>query len=270
MEKRNKKLAVLLSILLVGIGVSFAAYSIRIYLRGEGAKTKGKTAVLGDTTITVEGELDFHDTNIYPGHQNLSSIKVTATGDRLVYYTVTWTGTNTLQTPLKYTVYKTTSEETPSITCEKKEEGTITTIYYETCTESNFDALGEAIDTGAIISSSDEVTVTLAKDYITASKEGTTVYYYVVIEFQDTQEEQNFDMNGAFSGEIFIELIETGTNATAKEYILAGKMVGERTDFSSVFPSPLECKEVELDEKHMSSVPSARYFTYADSYIFIL
>ena len=72
---------------------------------------------------------------------------MTATGDNeLIPYNLIWEGTNTLTTPLNYTVYKTSSQIDVNTTCEQT-RGVIdgAYMYYEECSVSNIDQLGTAI-----------------------------------------------------------------------------------------------------------------------------
>ena len=236
MKEKTKIMLVVVGILVViGIGITFAYFTARTNAGGEGSSTTVTTTTVGETTLTVEGDIEFDDLDIYPGHKNISSIKVTATGDKTILYNLIWTGENTLNTPLKYYVYKTESKESPSITCEKKEEGSLTKIYYETCTENNFTNLGEVIGSGEITTTNTSTKFTLLNDEeIKASEKGTSVYYYVVLEYPNNEESQNIDMGGTFEGVVSIEY--TGEKSlTAAETILANSIVHEGTpDFSQV------------------------------------
>ena len=236
MKEKTKIMLVVVGILVViGIGITFAYFTARTNAGGEGSSTTVTTTTVGETTLTVEGDIEFDDLDIYPGHKNISSIKVTATGDKTILYNLIWTGENTLNTSLKYYVYKTESKESPSITCEKKEEGNLTKIYYETCTENNFTNLGEVISSGEITTTSTSTKFTLLNDEeIKASEEGTSVYYYVVLEYPNNEESQNIDMGGTFEGVVSIEY--TGEKSlTSAETILANSKVNEGTpDFSQV------------------------------------
>ena len=236
MKEKTKIMLVVVGILVViGIGITFAYFTARTNAGGEGSSTTVTTTTVGETTLTVEGDIEFDDLDIYPGHKNISSIKVTATGDKTILYNLIWTGENTLNTSLKYYVYKTESKESPSITCEKKEEGNLTKIYYETCTENNFTNLGEIISSGEITTTSTNTKFTLLNDEeIKASEEGTSVYYYVVLEYPNNEESQNIDMGGTFEGVVSIEYTGEKT-LTAAETILANSKVNEGTpDFSQV------------------------------------
>ena len=147
MKEKNKKLIIVVASLLVVIGVSFAYFAATTIFSGNGASVSGTTAIIGGSELKVEGSLSFNDLDIYPGHENVSSIKVTATGENeLIPYNVIWEGTNTLNTSLNYTVYKTNTSMNVSASCEKKKsvvDGALR--YYEECSISNVDQLGSAI-----------------------------------------------------------------------------------------------------------------------------
>ena len=229
MKDKTRYLLVSVGVLVViAIGISFAYFLASTQTSGEGAKIDAKTATLGDTTLTVQGTLEFNDLDIYPGHQNISSISVNATGNTTVIYNLIWEGENTLNTPLKYTVYQTTTQMNPSISCEKIEEGTISKRYYETCTSSGIESLGEVIEQGEITTTSASTKFTLvSEEEIKATSEGNNVYYYVILEYPNTNESQNIDMGGSFNGEVTIE-IEGAKEITAADIILAGRTVQTR------------------------------------------
>ena len=85
--KKNKKLLIIVSCLLLVGGISFAYFIASTIFSGEGSNVGGTTAIINDSELRVEGTLEFQDLDIYPGHQNVSSIKVTATGDTKVILT---------------------------------------------------------------------------------------------------------------------------------------------------------------------------------------
>ena len=221
MKEKTKYLIIAVAILLVvGIGISFAYFMANVNQTGEGSSTSGTTVTLKDTVVKVDGNITFNDLDIYPGHQNVSSIKVTATGDQKALYNLIWEGENTLNTSLKYYVYKTTVEENPSISCEKKEEGTLTKKYYEVCEESGFENLGSIVASGEIGTTKSETKFKLIKNE----------------EIQGTEEgSQNIDIGGHFNGTVYIELLEEKETTLLKEAILANSKVNEgEPDFSQV------------------------------------
>ena len=85
MKEKTKIMLVVVGILVViGIGITFAYFTARTNAGGEGSSTTVTTTTVGETTLTVEGDIEFDDLDIYPGHKNISSIKVTATGDKTI------------------------------------------------------------------------------------------------------------------------------------------------------------------------------------------
>ena len=205
--KNKKRLLLVIGILLLVVGVSFAYYVMYINFTGTGSEVSGITKEINDVTVTVEGKLDFSDTDILPGHKNISSIKLTATGEKEVYYNLIWNGTNTLANQLNYTVYRVDSEKEVSMSCTEKEQYLIGEIrFYEECTMANESALGEVISTGTIGTTSENTkTVLKSQESITATTNGTTTYYYVVIEFPNINVKQEQVENGTFSGEATVE-----------------------------------------------------------------
>ena len=215
MKEKNKKLIIIVACLLVVIGVSLAYFTASVFTGGSGEQVEATTATIKGSELIVEGTLSFNDLDIYPGHQNVSSIKLTATGDNtLIPYNVIWEGSNTLNTPINYTVYKTTSEMDVSASCEKVVGNMgASKIYYEECSISNIDALGSIISTGTIEKGNTKVTL-IPDEFITSSLDGEIVYYYVILEYPNLDESQNIDMGGTFNGEITIEENEVTSDIT--------------------------------------------------------
>ena len=215
MKEKNKKLTIIVGCLLLVISVSFAYFLASTIFSGDGSSISGTAATIGSSEIVVEGSLEFNDLDILPGHKNVSSIKVTATGDNeLIPYNVIWEGSNSLNTPLNYTVYKTTSEIEVTANCNKV-TGNLgsSKIYYEECSISNIDALGSIISTGTIEKGNTKVTL-IPDEFITSSLDGEIVYYYVILEYPNLDESQNIDMGGTFNGEITIEENEVTSDIT--------------------------------------------------------
>ena len=196
-------------LVVIGIGITFAYFTSRVTSSGTTSGTTGTTVTVEDTIVEVEGNLTFDDLDIYPGHKNISSITVTATGDMEVYYHLLWTGINSLNTPLNYYVYKSTTNESPSISCSKQREVVDGSYhYYEECTETNFTNLGEVVSRGQISSTTESIAVQLLKnESLQATSEGAIVYYYVVLEYPNEEENQNIDIGGSFDGEVSIEFL---------------------------------------------------------------
>ena len=173
MEKKNQKLTIIVGCLLLVISVSLAYFVGNILINGTGSRGNVTTARINGSVLSVEGILEFNDTNILPGHKSVSSIKVTATGEPvLIPYNLIWKGTNNLGTKLNYTVYKTTENINVSATCEEK-RGNLNgyTVLSEECTITNLNNLGNIISSGSINTSTSETKVTISSDeFITSSK----------------------------------------------------------------------------------------------------
>ena len=236
-NKYKISLAIITTILLLTIGVTFAYYVMRVNFTGSGSSVNAITKEINDVEVVIEGNLEFNDTDILPGHKNISSIKLTATGDdKEIYYDLIWNGTNTLSSALNYTVYKVDSEKEVSMTCTAKEDYLIGEIrYYEECTMANESALGEAVSSGTISKTNSTSKIILKnQESITATSNGTETYYYVVLEFPNTEEEQEQVEGGKFEGTVTVEqALETAI--TPKDIILANmNEIRTETDFSEV------------------------------------
>ena len=215
MKEKNKKLIIIVACLLAVIGVSLAYFAASSFVGGNGGEVEATTATIKGSELIVEGSLSFNDLDVLPGHQNVSSIKLTATGDNtLIPYNVIWEGNNTLNTPINYTVYKTTTKMDVSASCEKVVENKrASKIYYEKCSISNEEQLGSIISTGTIEKGNTKVTL-IPDEFITSSLDGEVVYYYVILEYPNLDESQNIDIGGTFSGEITIEENEVTSDLT--------------------------------------------------------
>ncbi len=220
MKEKNKKLIIIVSVLLLFGGLSFGYFASKFLSGGQGATASGKTATINGAKVTVTGNLEFNDLSIYPGHKNVSSITVTATGNNeLIPYNLIWAGTNSLNTTLKYTVYKTSQSIDVKSNCEVKTKVVSgAQIINEECNLTNIDSLGDVISTGEITTNNSSTKITIAGDeFITATANGDTKYYYVILEYPNLETSQNEDIGGTFNGEVSVE----GRNAKADINILA-------------------------------------------------
>ncbi len=215
MKDKNKRLMIVVGVLLLIVGVSFAYFVSSVLINGEGAKTKLNTSSINGATIDVKGTLSFNDLDIYPGHQTISGIELTATGEgEFIPYNLVWKGTNSLNTPLRFEVYRSDNEVEVNVICNKTtkiENGA--QILAEECEISNKDILGSSINKGTINKNSEKEILSNA-EFITASKEGKKVYYYVILEYPNLEEEQNIDIGGSFRGEVTVEENNTSADIT--------------------------------------------------------
>ena len=252
MKEKNKKMIIVVTSLLLVVGVSLAYFTASTIFGGNGTTVTGKTVAPQGSELIVEGTLEFNDLDIYPGHQNVSSTKVTATGDNeLIPYNIIFNGINTLNTPLNYTVYKTSGSIDVSASCEKKNEvmgGA--KIYYEECTISNIESLGSPVSSGSITTSEENSKTTLVKDeFITSSPTTEEVYYYVVLEYPNLEESQNIDMGGTFTGEVTIEISDVEPDIN----IIAAYIEQEDGSYEQVSDIPQEGYVIDTEKSVCSN-----------------
>ena len=173
--------------------------------------------------------------NLYPGHKEIVSVKVTGTGDKIVLFNLIYEGINTFNTELNYNVYKTTEEVDIKYNCEKKvriENGA--QILREECNASNIDSLGSVIASGTLNRSEAKSKQILASERaIETSDRGTVEYYYIEIIYPNLNSNQNNDLTSKLQGKITVE-------SSNKEYIAlslvytASTVSGENNWYKSV------------------------------------
>ena len=173
--------------------------------------------------------------NLYPGHKEIVSVKVTGTGDKIVLFNLIYEGINTFNTELNYNVYKTTEEVDIKYNCEKKvrvENGA--QILREECNATNISELGSIITSGTLNKSETaSKQVLLSEQAIETSERGTVEYYYVEIIYPNLNSNQNSDLNSNIQGKITVE-------SSQKEYIspslvyTASTVSGENEWYKSV------------------------------------
>ena len=204
---KNKKVFVfyLLGVLLLSFGFSFAYFIATSSTTGDGITATVDVATVESDGVVADGNFGFTVADIYPGHKEIASIKVTGTGNNeALMFDVIFNGNNTFNTPINYTIYKSNNNIDVSYTCEKK-EGVVGTSksYYEECSGNNIDSLGASIGSGTI-NKGEGITTLKSDEIIVTSEEGTETYYYVVIEFPNSDNNQNEDMGASISGNITI------------------------------------------------------------------
>ena len=203
---KNKKVLALylVGVLLLSTGLSYAFFVATSNTTGNGSISSVDTATVTSEGIVGDGNISFSESDIYPGHTAIASIKVTGTGENTpLLYNVIFEGTNTFITPINYTIYKVDSNIDVSYSCEAKTQvvsGAM--MYYEECSGNNITSLGSPIKSGTI---SNGKTILLDNEVIITSKEGTITYYYVVIEYPNQDNEQNADIGSTLSGTIKVE-----------------------------------------------------------------
>ena len=203
---KNKKVLALylVGVLLLSTGLSYAFFTATSSTTGNGSISSVDTATITSEGIAGDGNISFSESDIYPGHTAIASIKVTGTGENTpLLYNVIFEGTNTFTTPINYTIYKVDSNIDASYSCEAKTQVVSGGMqYYEECSGNNITSLGSPIKSGTI---SNGKTTLLDNEVIVTSPEGTVTYYYVVIEYPNQDTVQNADIGSTLSGTIKVE-----------------------------------------------------------------
>ncbi|HIS86590.1 MAG TPA: fibronectin type III domain-containing protein [Candidatus Caccenecus avistercoris] len=203
---KNKKVLALylVGVLLLSSGLSYAFFTATSSVSGSGSISSVDTATITSEGIAGDGNISFSESDIYPGHTAIASIKVTGTGENTpLLYNVIFEGTNTFTTPINYTIYKLDQNIEVSYSCTpttKVVSGAM--MYYEECSGNNITSLGSPIKSGTI---NNGKTTLLDNEVIITSSEGTITYYYVVIEYPNQNNEQNADIGSTLSGTIKVE-----------------------------------------------------------------
>ena len=219
---KNKKVFALylVGVLLFSTGISFAYFTARTNAEGEGGVATATTTTVTSQGITADGNIEFNNVDMYPGHTAIASIEVTGIGDNEpLMYNVIFNGTNTFNSPLNYTVYKGESNIEASYTCTNKNDyisGGKT--YYEECVGNNIESLGSPISSGTI-NNGEGKTILKSDEIMLTIPEGKVVYYYIVIEYPNLDTNQNDDMGSSISGNI---TIEEGNEYQKPQVILTG------------------------------------------------
>ena len=205
---QNKKVFALylIGVLVLSMGVSFAYFSANSSVTGEGSVATNTTATIESKGITANGNIEFNNVDMYPGHTAIASIEVIGTGENEpLMYNVIFNGTNTFNTPLNYTVYKSESNIEVSYTCTNKNDYISSgKTYYEECVGNNIESLGSPISSGTITNGEGK-TILKSDEIMLTAPEGEVVYYYIVIEYPNLDTNQNDDMGSSINGNITIE-----------------------------------------------------------------
>jgi len=236
-NNRKKILLIVGMLIVLVVGITFSYFMNKVLSDKVNTKVDVETAVLNNATFNVEGTLEFNDLDILPGHKTVSGIKVTATGNNeLIPYNLVWLGTNTLNTPLNYTVYKVSTSIDVSASCEHKQGKVgVDTIVYEECIINNLDKLGSSVSTGTIENNSTKE-ILAPDEFIVASPTGEEIYYYVILEYPNLDESQNIDIGGKFEGKVTVEKSEAEPDIT----ILAAYIEGEDGTYTETKDLPTE------------------------------
>ena len=237
MEKKNVVLltVIALATLLVAVvGATFAFFTATVKDERTEGDENGKTNItagsVASTTVVgnVSGDVGkFTASGVYPGHKEIAGLSVIATngGEQEksdtkidIVYNVT---NNTFENnEIEVSVYKKDDSEATEIVpdyfgCTHQaipQESANEVRFSENCTK-NLESLESEAKLQKLTSEPVKLqkgtseNLVLTTDTITAEGKGSskTVYYYVVVEFKETNESQNASMNATLDGTINVK-----------------------------------------------------------------
>ena len=231
MERKNMVLLTVIAVatlLVAVVGATFAYFTASVSndfsSDATGSSAQGRTNVTagsvngssdaGIVIANVDGNAgSFTVSDIYPGHKEVAMASVTNKNPNGTAAAISITYTPTENTfgngQVKISVYKSSTAVNIGTSnyfgCSQQTRAASGDIqYFETCTGTNT-ALGTAVATDVAINGITKLTLA-ANESVAGSADGTTVYYYFVVEFIDSGD-QNAEQGHSLTGKINIDLI---------------------------------------------------------------
>ena len=209
------------TLLVAVVGATFAYFSITTTNNfGGGASDQGKTNITASDaanadaiTITESSNAgSFTETGVYPGHKEVAAIKVNAKSAQgtvpSIKITYNTTKNEFADGSLKISLYKKNTEVTIGenyFACTKK---SVNSRLYEECTNDTDNSdLGTEVTTVNLLQAITAYTLT-ASNAVNVSTTGADTFYYVVVEFIDTNADQNEGASGkVLNGQVKVEVV---------------------------------------------------------------
>lgn len=222
MEKKNMVLLTVIAVatlLVAVVGATFAYFSISTTNNfGGGTSDQGKTNITASDAKTADqitiaqasNAGSFTAEGVYPGHKEVAAIKVTAKSAQNTAPSVKITYNTTTNDfedgSLKISLYRKDTEETVSSTYFQCTKQSVEQKLYETCAKDE-SALGTSLVSTNITQTNKDYTL-VASNAVNVSTTGADTFYYVVVEFIDTQADQNATASGkSLAGQIKVEVV---------------------------------------------------------------
>lgn len=222
MEKKNMVLLTVIAVatlLVAVVGATFAYFSISTTNNfGGGTSDQGKTNITASDAKTADqitiaqasNAGSFTAEGVYPGHKEVAAIKVTAKSAQNTAPSVKITYNTTTNDfedgSLKISLYRKDTEETVSSTYFQCTKQSVEQKLYETCAKDE-STLGTSLVSTNITKTNKDYTL-VASNAVNVSTTGADTFYYVVVEFIDTQAIQNDTASGkSLAGQIKVEVV---------------------------------------------------------------
>ncbi len=197
------------TLLVAVVGATFAYFTATTSSEGTDSNAaNATTATVKDITLNLATASKSETYLNYPGGFGYAGVSATVnkngdTNDYTLSYNVGIKVTNQTKTELTWTLYRSIVEPTLTDTCtvESTAGDANETRYSYKCSSGN--NYGTQVETGTVGASSDadvdikDVTKSVASSFNTS--EDTNVYYYLVVNYKDTNASQNADMGKKIS-----------------------------------------------------------------------
>ncbi len=245
MEKKNMVLLTVIAIatlLVAVVGATFAYFTATVTDNRTGdSNTKGQADI---SPIQTPGNLavaevssnqfsSFNAQNVYPGHKELIALKITSSSDNTTdaYFDIVFKGENTFpENTIKFQIYESKKELTQveagkAFICTQESEdlgsGTQFKLYEKCDLESSLKLLSggpaQPVATKQLQTTSGSQTVVLNGEHpfvITGEASDKTLYYYVVVEYENKDSSQNDEDTGKkLDGNISIQMAASDSSA---------------------------------------------------------
>ena len=216
------------TLLVAVVGATFAYFTATVndtYSSGGNGNTEIKSATVASTMTFAqasEGAGSFTAEDVYPGHKEVAVVKVTAEGTEgsqsAVRLTYTASQNDFAEDDIKISVYRKddteisfTNSNNP-FSCAKTSgslvDGDGNTKLYETCNETAATLAGASQKGSTVTAPTSSSKIIMDSDVITISESSKTVYYYVVLEFENKESSQNTTSSGkTLKGEITVTAV---------------------------------------------------------------
>lgn len=234
MEKKNMVLLTVIAVatlLVAVVGATFAYFTASIQDDRNDAGGQGNTnittgQVANNTVVAnIEGSAgSFTASAVYPGHKEVAAMSITTNGALGSKTGVSFkyaVETNTIGTAVKVSLYKNTTPVaigtegnyfncTQNVVPVTGEDGQSTgeVRYNETCSVAET-TLGTLVTSSTHNLKGGAEDLVIATDVLTTAVADTdeTTYYYVVVEFEDTDVDQSAAMNSTLAGKVTVEAV---------------------------------------------------------------
>ena len=207
MERQNTVLLIVVAVatlLVAVVGATFAYYTATTTNTGAGESGNVTTTTVGNVTLNMSATTTTNKLE-YPGGFLVVGALVTGThtGDTAynTTYTVNGTINNGTKTQLEWSLYELgTAVAEPVTGCTVKETAASgeTRYTYEGCSL-NIAFSSTAKVTNGTVAASSNGTVTVPAETLTTTQAGAKTYYYLVVKYPETNENQNADQNATIT-----------------------------------------------------------------------